>query len=57
MYNPLNEVVDGLRNRVIRRESTKARAFEKLSETLEAMDSLFIKLREFYAKEPGEGAS
>ena len=28
----------------------------RLSETLEAMDSLFIKLREFYAKEPGEGA-
>ena len=56
VYNPLNEAVDGLRNRVIRRESTKARALERLSETLEAMDSLFIKLREFYAKEPGEGA-
>ena len=43
VYNPANETVDGLRNLVIRRELTKAGALEKLSNTLEAMDSLFIR--------------
>ena len=56
IFNPLNETSEGLRNLVIRRELTKARALEKLSNTLEAMDTLFIRLREFYAREPGEGA-
>ena len=56
IFNPLNETSEGLRNLVIRRELTKARALEKLSNTLEVMDTLFIRLREFYAREPGEGA-
>ena len=56
IFNPLNETSEGLRNLVIRRELTKARALEKLSNTLEAMDALFSRLREFYAREPGEGA-
>ena len=41
---------------VIRRELTEAGALEKLSSTLEAMDTLFSRLKEFYAREPGEGA-
>ena len=41
---------------VIRRELTKAGALEKLSSTLEAMDALFSRLKDFYAREPGEGA-
>ena len=56
VYNPLNEVSDDLRNLVIRREITKARAQEKLSNTLEALEVLFCKLKDFYAREPGEGA-
>ena len=56
IFNPLNEASDGLRNLVIRRELTKARAQEKLSSTLEALEALFSRLKDFYAREPGEGA-
>ena len=56
IYNPLNEASDDLRNLVIRRELTKARAQEKLGSTLEALEALFSRLKEFYAREPGEGA-
>ena len=56
IFNPLNEACDGLRNLVIRRGLTKAGALEKLSKTLGAMDTLFIRLKDFYAREPGEGA-
>merc|ERR1712082_9405 len=56
IYNPLNEASDDLRNLVIRRELTKARAQEELSRTLEALEALFSRLKEFYTREPGEGA-
>ena len=56
IFNPLNEASEGLRNLVIRRELTKAGALEKLSSTLEAMEVLFSRLKDFYAREPGEGA-
>ena len=56
IFNPLNEASDDLRNLVIRRELTKARAQEKLSSTLEALEALFSRLKDFYAREPGEGA-
>merc|ERR1711984_29142 len=56
IFNPLNETSDGLRNLVIRRELTKAGAQEKLSSTLEALEALFSRLKDFYSREPGEGA-
>ena len=57
IFNPLNEASDDLRNLVIRRELTKARAQEKLSSTLEALEALFSRLKEFYAREHMKAAS
>ena len=56
VFNPLNETCDGLRNAVIRGNTTKAEALEELSKTLAALDTLFTRLKDFYSREPTEGA-
>merc|ERR1712215_270785 len=56
VFNPLNETCDGLRNAVIRGNTTKAEALEELSKTLVALDTLFTRLKDFYSREPTEGA-
>ena len=55
-YLPLNNDVDGLRNKVIRTEITKASALTKINKVLEELDLLFVTLKTFYDKEPGEAA-
>ena len=51
-YNTINGEVDGIRNKVIRQEITKANALAELDNVLEAQDEAFNKLKTFLTRNP-----
>ena len=55
-YNEKRLETTGIENQVIRQEITKANALAELDSVLEAQEAAFNSLKNFYTKEPGEGA-
>ena len=55
-YNKKRMEAVGIQNQVIRQEITKANALAELDSVLEAQEVAFNRLKNFFTKEPGEGA-